>query len=1514
MKRMQFITLTSILLFTLILIPATFAVENQTVMASGNETISSDVNEDMLSNHYYFDASLDNDKGDGSMYNPYQKLTPYRVKANSVLHLDDGEYNFNSNAEFNNVTMIGEGSQNTIIKNAVITSSNSLTLYNLTFADSTFKMRNDLTAVNCIFTNSSSTKYGGVIFPEEGKVVEITLDGCTFSGNDAVCGGAIYMNEGVLNIKNSLFINNHAQLFGGAIASLRSSVTFDNVTARNNKAGGDGGVVWSLYGDFKMYNSTLTGNHAENGAGLFIDEADYNIIINNRFIDNVPLIRASLFSFYNSNSTIRDNEYSDSGDLYETSDLDFIGNGNYTLYNSPSIEITDIPSKYDLRQLGYVTPVKNQGNDGNCWAFATLATLESCILKALGESFDLSESNVKNLFGRYSDYGWTLETNKGAYASSGYNHLISWLGPVLEKDDPYIVGTIYSKVFNSLMHVQNVLYLQRNNFTDNDEIKKAIMTYGAVYTPVYANFDGNGHQYYNGEKSANHAIVIVGWDDDMTFSGAPGKGGWIIKNSWGASWRGTGYGYVSYYDVTCAPIGKADSVFTFILNDTMKYDKNYQHDVQGKSDFFLNSSSSVWYKNKFTSTENEYLAAVSTMFDKQANYTFSVYVNGELKLTQSGSTKPGYYTFNLDEIIPLSKGDVFEVVFNITVVGDAGVPIAEKVSFNKYYYKQNISFISYDGVNWADLFDLKWKYTTHSYDSSVACIKAFTYLKKIGTNVKLSLDNIRDTTLDLIAAVYNQWGYAVNHGTVTFNVSGTEHAVSVVNGVAKLCDVMFNVGVNNFTAAFSNSGYEDSLNYTLFDKNPINTTIEFNEIGQHNEVTISACVRDDKGMPVNYGDVTFNIEGMNYTVRITDGMASINHTFANLGENNITAYYNGNYSYCKSNVTKSIFVLLINTEISLTVLSDYNPFNIVAEIVDENGNPVKKGFVVFSVDGQAYLIDVTDGRANFTYSFTKMGINNVSAVYGDNGYIYNSSKTNRSIEVSKINTELEIIVNQNTNNPVEIVVTVKDQFGNAVDVGEVTFNLNGKTVTANVNEGIAIVTHVFSSMGNNSITAYYNDNSNRFNSSNATSSVNVSKIKVEMTLNITDNINITVEFNQTVNGYVNLLIDAKVYKQKVTGEKCIFGLTNLESRINRVTAYLDSSTYECENKSGEFYVYYTSQLTLNDLSVYYGNPFTVVLSDIYNNVPIRNHEVDFIINDHLFTNTTDKNGKVMFYINFIGDYDVKIRFNGDDDYDSCSLSSSVQIKSTIISSYEVKTINSQYEFQLLDGYGNPLNNTNVSVFMNYRTYSLSTDKDGMVQLNINLNPGNNALVITNPVTNEIKTQNIKIMPRICENHDLTMYYGAGKYFKAKFLDDDGNAAKGVTVRFTFNGKTYIKTTDSKGYASLKISANPLKSTVTAEYKGFRISNNIIIKSTIITKNINVKKGKTIKFTAKLLNKNGKILKYKKITFKFKGKTYKVKTNKYGKATLKITKKYKKGKYTITSSYGKLKIKNTIRIR
>ena len=1509
LKNIKFIALTTILIFILIVIPAGFAMDNETAVSISDDDALSSVDEDILANDYYFDASIENDDGNGSVYNPYKELTTDRIKSNSVIHLASGKYYLSNQLTVNNVTIIGESVADTIVDNVIFTVSNSLTLHNVTFEGSSITSNANLNAFNSIFKDSYSTMYGGVINSDKGH---ITLKNCTFTDNVAVCGAAIYIKSGSLDIEDSVFLNNYASLFGGAIMSVGTNLNLNNVSARNNKAEADGGFVYSFNGgSVFITNSSFINNSADNGGALFIDNSDYNVVKNNSFYNNTL---KSLYLFYNLNSTVEGNSYSSEDDFYETMEVDmFIGDNNYTLYNYQSDNITDLPSKYDLRELGYVTSVKNQGSNGNCWAFATMATLESCILKALGNNLDLSESNLKNLFGSYSDYGWNYATNNGGIARMGYNYLISWLGPVLESDDNYIIGTLFSKVINSIMHVQNVLFLQRNNFTDNDEIKKAIMTYGAVQTPVYASFDSKGKQYYSGPNNANHAVVIVGWDDDMEFTNAPGKGGWIIKNSWGSGWRNNGYGYVSYYDVTCAPVGKVDSVFTFILNDTMKFDKNYQYDIQGKSDFFLNSYSTVWYKNIFNATDDEYLAAVSTIFEKDSEYTFSVYVNNQLKLTQSGFSKPGYYTFNLNEIIPLKAGDSFEVVFNITVDGDAGVPISENVSFTRYYYKENTSFISYDGENWTDLYSLYWKYTSHVYYSQVACIKAFTILDSIKTDIVLSIENITDDSLDLIATVYNQWGYPVSNGNVVFKVGDSTYTVSIHNGVAKLSNVYFSDGINNFTASFNQIGYYNSSDYALFSKDLIISIIALDNSSYHNIVNISTVIKDINGNLIDYGKIIFNIEGKNYTSDISNGYASINHTFTNFGLNNVTVYYEGYHCFNPSNVSALINVSLISTQLSLIVLNDYNPINITADVVDEYGNKFTGGFVTFVIERESYVIAVCDGRASLSHIFTKTGLNNVFATYSDTDNIYNSSNNLTSVNISLINTYLELSVQKSTN-PVEVIARVYDQFNNPVLTGEVTFTFEGSGKTVSINNGIALCSHIFTNVGYNSISATYRDATFKFNLSDNQTSADVLKTKINMSLQIINNLEFTVELSQPVNEYVYLFLDNTKYMQKTNGGKCTFTFDSIKSRNHAVQVALDSKIYECSDIYDEFYVYYDTNLTVKTYYIYYDGIYSVSLRDITNNLPVKGKKVTFIINNQVFENTTDENGTAAIHLDLIGKYDINVTFDGDEDFTKSFVSSTVEIASSIISADATKTLNSQYEIRFLDRNGNPLKNTLISILIASREYKLLSDENGVALLNIDLNPGKYNVRITNPSTGEIKTQNLEVVSRISENKDLTMYYGAGKYYTVRVVDDNGNAEANVKVTFTINGKNYVISTDNKGYASVKISQNPGKYTITAQYKGFKVSNKITVKSTIITKNIKVKKGKTIKFTAKLVNNNGKILKNKKITFKFKGKTYKVKTNNNGKATLKITKKYKVGKYTITSKYGKLTIKNTVQIK
>ena len=504
-----------------------------------------------------------------------------------------------------------------------------------------------------------------------------------------------------------------------------------------------------MYGYITLKNSIFSNNSASNGGAAFVDGAEIFNVYSNKFTNNhaedtaggIYCLLSEIFydSIFDSalNNSFSNNDAKYYGDAYKSDAINLtIGDGNYILINLNSTYFNGtLPKAYDLRNLSLVTPVKSQGSGGNCWSFSAIAALESCILKATGKSYDLSEENMKNIMSLFSDYGWAMTPNEGGYDDMGVGYLTAWLGPVNESEDKYYDKSTISPLLHSLMHVQNVLFLTRTDYTDNDAIKRAIMNYGAVSTCIYwskAYLNNDINYYYDGTSGSNHAVTIVGWDDNYSKTKfkneAPGNGAWIIKNSWGTGSGDDGYYYVSYYDKKIATVNKTDVSFTFILNDSTRYDKNYQYDIPGRTDFFLNSSSTVWYKNKFTATANEYLVAVSTYFEKETSWDLSIYVNKVLKHTQSGKSPSSYSTIELGKNITLKAGDIFEVEFKISVKGNAGVPISEAVSLNNMLYSENVSYISYDGRNWVDLYNLEWKYLTHTYGSQVACIKAFTVL------------------------------------------------------------------------------------------------------------------------------------------------------------------------------------------------------------------------------------------------------------------------------------------------------------------------------------------------------------------------------------------------------------------------------------------------------------------------------------------------------------------------------------------------------------------------------------------------------------------------------------------------------------------------------------------------------------------------------------------------------------------------------------------------------------------
>ncbi|MCR4428063.1 MAG: lectin like domain-containing protein [Caldiserica bacterium] len=378
------------------------------------------------------------------------------------------------------------------------------------------------------------------------------------------------------------------------------------------------------------------------------------------------------------------------------------------------------PSSFDLRSLGKTPPVRDQGNYGTCWAFASFGSLESALLPS--ESWDFSEDNLVNMSGFDMD-----PYNGGGNFDMATAYLARWSGPLREDQDPYpSPGTLS---LEPAKHIQDVLFLPgRSGPLDNDLIKSALMSYGALGTYIYWDshyFNSAKNSYYfPGVQNPNHAVAIVGWDDQYpasNFSPAPpGNGAFIVRNSWGSSWGEGGYFFISYFD---SIVGKELTAFNS-PEPVSNFSRIYQYDTLGWTASLGYENDTAWFANAFTASSAENLVGVS-FYSPSLNSQYQVYGGSSLQslsLLASGVLPyPGYHTVRLDSPYPLAANQKFFVAVKLTTPG-YNYPIPMEYPWSGYSSRASASlgqsFISPDGSNWTDLYT--------RYTNSNVCLKAFT--------------------------------------------------------------------------------------------------------------------------------------------------------------------------------------------------------------------------------------------------------------------------------------------------------------------------------------------------------------------------------------------------------------------------------------------------------------------------------------------------------------------------------------------------------------------------------------------------------------------------------------------------------------------------------------------------------------------------------------------------------------------------------------------------------------------
>ncbi len=454
---------------------------------------------------------------------------------------------------------------------------------------------------------------------------------------------------------------------------------------------------------------------------------------------------------------------------------------------SSEIRAERLPTRWYAGDYGKKPTLRSQGSDGTCWAFAAVSALEASLLPEQRIVFSADHMSRKNAF--------TVDLDEGGDYLMAMAYLSGWQGPVTEEEDPYGDG-VSPDGLSPAVHVQEIQLLED---AKPGTIKAAVREYGAVQTSLYmrrsVSRDGTSialeteaqsdyaademHDlagqtskgtnnsdtafYYNDktkayfcpeERTPNHDVVILGWDDDYSrflFSETPERdGAFICQNTWENGFGEDGIFYVSYADPNIAK----NCVCYTRIEPVDNYSRIYQYDDcgwQGRQGY---ADESCWCANVYTAAADETFGMEDTETSEMPEKTgmglsvssgeqlaaigfyavgpdtsYEIYLVHDFQhaadfskreYLQKGKLKnAGYYTLDLDAPQSLAAGERFAVIVKLTTPG-TNDPVAVEYRADKY--TQNVTTEGKE--SYLSQYGERWENTQERFGTNV-CLKAY---------------------------------------------------------------------------------------------------------------------------------------------------------------------------------------------------------------------------------------------------------------------------------------------------------------------------------------------------------------------------------------------------------------------------------------------------------------------------------------------------------------------------------------------------------------------------------------------------------------------------------------------------------------------------------------------------------------------------------------------------------------------------------------------------------------------
>ncbi len=501
-------------------------------------------------------------------------------------------------------------------------------------------------------------------------------------------------------------------------------------------------------------------------------------------------------------------------------------------------KLRSVPSSFSLRDVGYMSAVKDQGQCGISWAFATYGAIEGSY--GATSTLDLSEDHLKHLNGYDSVLGNGSCSGGNIWKSLGY--LSNFRGAIDEIMDPYAISanSTYCTTCKATSYIDNAIFIpSRRSVSDVESIKNIIYE---KKKPLYATmqvsftasvYDEATASFYqpSSSASANHAVVIVGWDDSYEAQGQ--SGAFIVKNSWGTEIGDSGYFYVPYRDAT---LGFGEMVY-FEDDASFSFDTIYSYDNLGTTVALKVSQSTIETANVFTALEDESIVGAN-FFVLQSGSDVTVEIHKVISqnplVTQKVSTAlfdesdmlRGYYTAQFPLHVSVLKDERFAVVVKYSAnVSSASVPVEAKLE----YYAGNVSAQSNQSFyrlddSWVDL-------TSVRSDLNFP-IKALSVIDQ-------------NTTASRTLEVGVSATKVIEEEAIDFNVSFAEENASILS-------VSWDFGDET-----TGGGVETTHSYTEADDYVVTVSV-LDELGNTYESTVSVkVVPQDQGSTIEAAAFSF---------------------------------------------------------------------------------------------------------------------------------------------------------------------------------------------------------------------------------------------------------------------------------------------------------------------------------------------------------------------------------------------------------------------------------------------------------------------------------------------------------------------------------------------------------------------------------------------------------------------------------------------------------------------------------